>query len=302
MTIRLPAYIPMGTQEAHRLSPVDQTIRTDMEVGVARSRRITTADMDRLNIAWRLTDVEMAAFRAWFNNAPWSLSGASDGLAGFLTSGATIAAGVITGPELQATSRLIEDTATSNHLARLALTVPDNANVSVTATVRAAGRGFFRLAMLRKDGVQASATVDLTAGLIVSSTDLVAAPVLVDRGNGWWQITILVNATSGGSTPVARLICMQSSSVTSYLGDGVSGLDLTDVQVRLATGYDLFLPTDALGKAKGAGGGASWFAMPVALGYGGIVRREVRFIGTFAVAALSGFNWEVTANLEVRNA
>jgi hypothetical protein len=50
------------------LSPVDQTIRTDMEAGPARVRRRTHARNDFLNVSILFTAAEMAAFRTWFES------------------------------------------------------------------------------------------------------------------------------------------------------------------------------------------------------------------------------------------
>lgn len=50
------------------LEPVPQSLRTDMEVGAARSRRQTKARNDRVNVAWSLSDAQMDIFRTWFEN------------------------------------------------------------------------------------------------------------------------------------------------------------------------------------------------------------------------------------------
>ena len=59
------------------LNPVDQSIRTDMEVGAARSRRRTTARNDRLTVVWVFSDAQMAIFRAWFEDAAAGAGGGS---------------------------------------------------------------------------------------------------------------------------------------------------------------------------------------------------------------------------------
>ena len=64
------------------LSPVDPALRTDMEVGAQRVRRITFARNDLVDMAWVMTDAEFAAFRAWWNDEAWSLAGDSESLAG----------------------------------------------------------------------------------------------------------------------------------------------------------------------------------------------------------------------------
>lgn len=63
-----PSTLPAPKYGGYQLAPVDQTIRTDMEVGQARQRRRTTARNDKLTLAWTFTDAEMATFRAWFDD------------------------------------------------------------------------------------------------------------------------------------------------------------------------------------------------------------------------------------------
>ena len=59
------------------LDPVDQTIRTEMESGAARTRRRTTARNDHVTVAWVMTDAQLAIFRAWFDNPSQAAGGAS---------------------------------------------------------------------------------------------------------------------------------------------------------------------------------------------------------------------------------
>lgn len=302
MTRRWPYHFPMGTKDGYKLSPIDKVMRSDMEVGAPRVRKTTTENIDRLNIAWRFTDVQMAAFRAWFDDLPWSLGGSSDGLGLSVANLVTISAGPVSGPEGQASDRMIETVVSGVHMSRRFLSLPDNTDVQFTATVRAAGRGIVRFQIYRKDGVGAHVNINLSTGVGTGNTLLLQRFAVEDRGNGWWSVTVWANIGSGGVTPEARIILTTDGTTITYAGDAVSGVDVTDFQVRAVTGYDLFLPTGTTGNANGANGGSAWFSMPVALGNGGVERREVRFIGTFAVSALPGFNWEVSANLEVRNA
>lgn len=61
-----PNIMPAPLVESYTLSPVDQTVRTDMEVGAARVRRRTYARNDLVEVSWLFTAAQMAAFRAWF--------------------------------------------------------------------------------------------------------------------------------------------------------------------------------------------------------------------------------------------
>lgn len=81
-----PATLPAPTVSGYDIDPVDQTIRTDMEVGSARTRRRTRMRLDMINVVWRLTDAQMAIFRAWFED---DAAGASGGAGWFTVSLAT---------------------------------------------------------------------------------------------------------------------------------------------------------------------------------------------------------------------
>ena len=50
------------------LEPVPQSVRTDMEFGAARSRRISKARNDKVSVSWNLSDAQMDIFRTWFEN------------------------------------------------------------------------------------------------------------------------------------------------------------------------------------------------------------------------------------------
>lgn len=61
-----PASLPAPMVPGLALEPEDSTIRTDMEVGSPRVRLRTQAERDGLEVVWKFSDVQMAAFRAWW--------------------------------------------------------------------------------------------------------------------------------------------------------------------------------------------------------------------------------------------
>lgn len=63
--------------DGYQLSPTSQTIRTDMEVGLPRTRRRTAARNDQISVSWLFTDAEMAIFRAWFDGVSDAAGGAA---------------------------------------------------------------------------------------------------------------------------------------------------------------------------------------------------------------------------------
>ena len=62
-----PTTLPTPIASGYAINPVDQTIRTQMEMGAARVRRRTSARNDSLNVAWVLSDAQLGIFRAWFD-------------------------------------------------------------------------------------------------------------------------------------------------------------------------------------------------------------------------------------------
>lgn len=77
-----PATLPNPQVSGFQVSPLDQTARTEMESGAARSRRRSAARNDQVAVVWQFTDDEMATFRAWFD-ADEAADGAAAGAAWF---------------------------------------------------------------------------------------------------------------------------------------------------------------------------------------------------------------------------
>lgn len=71
-----PAGLP-SPRQLGGIDPVDATVRTDMEVGAARSRRRTAARNDHARVFWVFDDADMATFRAWFDDADEAAGGAA---------------------------------------------------------------------------------------------------------------------------------------------------------------------------------------------------------------------------------
>ncbi|MGV8987817.1 MAG: phage head spike fiber domain-containing protein [Cypionkella sp.] len=295
-----PDTLPLSSWPSYVLTPVDQTLRTDMEVGEERVRRLTFARRDTVDVEWRMKDVEFNAFRAWFGDEAWSLSGDCDDLTTWGTTNATITANAVAGPDNQLAELITETTAASAaHLANKFLaTVPQNATVVFRVTLKAAGRGFARVTMFDWSGAMSYTFVNLATGALLGQFGLISRAVK-DRLNGWWRIEIVAPTGAGSSTPFFRVNLSTDGTITSYTGDGISGVYACEQQVKIYTGYDLFLPTDSTGAATGASGGSAWFTIALPFG-GGMVLKQVRFIGTFAASPLQGLNWSIRAKLKVR--
>lgn len=72
-----PTTLPKPIARGFQIQTGAMTIRTDMEVGAARVRRVTAARNDKLSVTMIFTDSQMAAFRAWFEDATQADGGAS---------------------------------------------------------------------------------------------------------------------------------------------------------------------------------------------------------------------------------
>lgn len=75
-----PATLPPPLRSGYAVEPEDQTLRTQMEFGASRVRRLSTADLDEVPVTWRFNEAEMTAFRAWFRDGA---TGAAGGTAWF---------------------------------------------------------------------------------------------------------------------------------------------------------------------------------------------------------------------------
>jgi hypothetical protein len=296
-----PDMLP-GPSSPYDLAPVDATLRTQMEVGSPRSRRLTRARRDMVDSTWKMTKAEFELFRDWFDDAARSLTGDSDNLTGWTVSNAAVVANDIVGPDDVLADLVRENTATSQHFISRDLdgAVADDAVVTATATLRAAGRAAGRLMLVCKNATTAAASIDLSTGAI-SNLSGGASAVALSRGAGWWRVQLTAPIGAGLTTPGLAIILGQAPGTTTYLGDGSSGIHACEVMARVATGFDMFGRTGADGRMTGAAGGSAWTLMPLTFG-GTLKISQARFEGPFKASALPGLGWRVSARLEVKDA
>lgn len=296
-----PDTLPTPIGPGYGLEAVDQYLRTDMEVGPARARRLTRARRDRVQAVWVMTPAEFEAFRAWFEDLDWSLAGDSDDLAHWAGLRVIWVAGAGLTPSGVLSGRLVETAETGTHFLGPALpTLVDGETAVLTVSIRAAGRDHARVALLGRDAVLRRLDVDLTSGTGSHVSNLLAWSVS-DRGNGWWRVTIRASVGAGGSVPQGRVYTLSAPGSDSFAGNPALGLDVAECNVRRPSGADLYLPTDAAGAARGAAGGPAWARIPVFTG-GPMAARDCRFERTFNVEVKPGLHTHVSATLEVRHA
>lgn len=298
---RWPDVLPTPSMPGFGLSPVDPALRTDMEVGAQRVRRITFARNDLVDMVWVMTDAEFAAFRAWWNEEAWSIAGDSESLAAWSFTNATRAIGTGVSPDTAIVDAVLETAANGLHHTELALPVAEaNKIVLCRATLKAAGRNWGRLSFLDRAGAQCWTDVDLANGVFGGQSGLVSR-TLESRDNGFWRVTLTAPVASGGGAPAMRISALSASNTPSYAGNASLGLVISEIGARMVTGFDLHLRTGSNGKVTGAAGSTAWAQMPIAVG-GGFKFVEGRFKGPFKATAGPALNWDVSAQMEVRNA
>ena len=298
---RWPDCLPTPSFPGFGLSPFDKTNRSEMEVGLARTRLTTFADADLIRMMWIMEDDQMGAFRAFWNDAPVSLAGDSDDLTGWTTIGATVTLAGAAGPDDCGPTTLIETTSTSLH--RVARTLPglsvSGRDVVIHASIAAAGRNFARLSFVDRSGAVSSATLNLTDGSVTLEAGLTAE--VTDRGRGFWRVRLVANTGTGTDVPELRLLAMSDGGTSVYPGNNELGIRFCEVSVAEAGDWNLFVRSGPNGRALGAAGGSAWIVMPLAVG-GGLKFVEARFKGVFDAQGGKGLAWTVTATVEARYA
>lgn len=300
MTRRWPYTLPGMSMPGFSLSPVDPSIRSDFELGAQRARRRTLSRLDQVATGWKMTDAEFLAFRSWYEGLPVSLIGASDDFSTWSLTNVTRSAGAALSPDGVAVDRLVENTATATHaMGHTLTTLPVSSSVLFRATLKMGTCRYARVGVTDWAGTACYTYVDLQTGTLLGQSGLTSRSI-ASRGDGWYRVEVILPSGAGVSAPVARIYTSDTGSTISHTGTSTY-FDVCELQARVPTGYDLFVPSDDDGNGMGADGGAAWFWTDIAVG-GGLTRAEARFSKMYAAPALPGLNRDVTAEFEVRNA
>lgn len=301
MTRRWPYVLPRVMAPGYSHQPVSQMRRTEMESGAARQRLTSTVALRRVQAKWRMSDIEKAHFDLWFWDRQVSICGASDDVAAWSPLGMTRFPADQVGPDGIFCDRIAETADTSYH--RIEIALPDaalnGALVWATVAVRAAGRTHVRWRLADRNGALATMEVDLSALSFTLSGALSGS--VEDAGDGWVRIAGVFPTGVGTEVPSLALALKDPSDEFLYAGDTALGVHVAQVQARLAQGGELFLPAGADGRALGAGSGAAWFMTELPFG-GGLRQAEARFVDTPSDTAGGGLIWDVSGEMDVRNA
>ena len=298
---RWPDCLPTPSFPGFGQQPFDKTIRSDMEAGLARVRLTTFANADLVKMMWIMTDAQMGAFRAFWDDAPVSLAGDSDDLTGWTASNVTLSMAGAAGPDDSGPTALVETLATGVHQVTRALPglIHDATGVVIHASFAAAGRDWVWIGFLDRAGTTRAATLRLTDGYVVLGAGITAE--VTNRGRGFWRIRLQVATGTGADVPQLTFRAMPDGATMSYAGDGVSGIRICEVAVAALADWNLFVRSGTDGRALGAGNGAAWVQVPLATG-GGYAVVEARFKGVFDAIGGKGLEWTVTATMEARHA
>lgn len=161
------------------------------------------------------------------------------------------------------------------------LAPPDNATITLSVYVKAAGRTFFWMETRTKAVTFPIAFFDLSTGA-VAATFNGATALIADVGGGWYRCTLTANILAGAGQ--LQFTCGPSLGSTfssrTYLGDGVSGVFVWGAQFEagaVATPYQ-----------------------PVELGHGppeaGLPRNVLRYTEQFDNAVWTKTGSSISAN------
>lgn len=302
MTRRWPDTLPQPSIPGFRLVPRSQVLRTAMEVGPSRVRRISLTRLDHVSAPFRFNAAQSTAFRAWFYDDVVSMAGDSDSIAHWARTNASLGVGAGLSPDLIPADRLLATAVAGLHNASLALpdAAIDGLDLVASATLQPAGVTQAKLSIIGRDGGYRGGVVNLTTGA-VTSVDAGASCVAVPRGEGAWRVEVRAGVGTGLANPQVRIALMDGAGASTWTGTGLTGVDVSETQVRAQTGQDLFIPCGADGRALGMAGGAAWARMWVAV-EGREVLCEVKLTEDYAMQLMEGLAAEVTLAMEVRNA
>jgi len=226
-----------------------QTTRADsLTIGLDLPTRCDTlglfnVDASSVNVTAWWGDEERTNLLRWsedFDNAVWTKSNA------------TISTNIADAPDGSTTAdALIEDTApSSTHYTRqnTSWTSGTTYTNSIFAKERpGSAKRYLRLLFPGGGGVgfavNYSAVFDLAAGTFITANGPVAAG-MVDQGNGWWRcwVSAEANATITSNVHV-RLTNTYAPGLSTYNGDGVSGLYVWGSQLEVGSEPTQYIPT-----------------------------------------------------------
>ena len=287
-----PSTLPAPLVSGYTLSPVDQTVRTDMEVGAARVRRRTRARNDLIDVSFLLTAAQMDEFREWFDGYEWQRknlflhSADCDSANGWNIGSNLTRVGKTTAPDGSNSATVYTGTVFGD--AWIGQSVDLSLNTSYTLSVWAK---------------LISGSAPSSGSLLVSDHDIDGSGVVMAGERtllGWAGISSTwkrfeLPFTNAGAVTAMQYLC------TDFANGAHIAVWGAQIEPRLLASE--FINTDGspvvINETYGIAGGTSWFDMAIDVGSGPAVAREVRFKGPWKATRDSSM-WRVTAQIEVR--
>jgi len=207
----------------------------------------------------------LLGFSEAFDNAAWTRNGAS------IVTGAQ--ANPVNG--LFNAQKLMEDTSTGVHRVynTTGVTYVANTPLCFSFYAKSAGRSFTYVRLNNSGGDIVVGYVDLTTGAVSGASGGTVTATSV--GNGWWRISAI--GSSATATAVSGYIVLaSSSSVSSYTGDGSSGVFIYGAQLSNSASLDAYVPTPGAAPSSTAYYGPRLDYDPVTLQPRGLLVEEAR--------------------------
>lgn len=71
-----PSTLPLTVEiNGYNITPSSQILRSDMEIGPPRARRITTQRDDKISFSMKLSTTQLSTFRTWFYDSSTGING-----------------------------------------------------------------------------------------------------------------------------------------------------------------------------------------------------------------------------------
>ncbi len=197
--------------------------------------------------------------------------------------------------------KLVENTATNQHIVFQAPTFVSGTPYTWSAYVKAAGRTIVQLRNYATSGVY-FAEFDLVA-LTTTNRSGSGTATITSAGNDWYRISATATATASGSGYWQLNLC-DAPAGTSYTGDGSSGIYIWGAQLSDSASLDPYVYNPAAAAASAAYYGPRFDYDPVTLAAKGLLIEEQRtnlftYSEQFDNAAWAkgvGYNSAITAN------
>jgi hypothetical protein len=277
------AYTPTTTQPITNYIPVLQTAAA----GVARfDHNPTTGEAEGLLIEEQRSN--LFTYSEDFANADWTKSDAT------ITSNTIVAPdGTLTG------DKLVEDATTATHLVRQSESLTTGNKYTVSIFAKAAERTQLRIQFGTAAGAFSGLqTADFNFSTITATGGNNAVATMTPVGNGWYRCIMTTDTTTGTQSMNVQIM-LRNAGVSSYAGDGYSGIFLWGAMLEEGAFSTSYIKTTSASATRNADDASmtgtnfsSWYNASEGTLY---VEAQLQGVGGLAPAALVSID-DVTTN------